>query len=47
MVLCTIELFYYLKVRYTIEKKQSIKSGDNSKNIQINGDFSGNDVNIA
>lgn len=38
--------YYYLKVRYTIEKKQSIKSGDNSKNIQINGDFSGNDVNV-
>lgn len=38
--------YYYLKVKYTIEKKQSIKSGDNSKNIQVNGDFSGNDINI-
>jgi len=39
--------YYYVKIKYSLEKKQSIKSGDNSRNIQVNGDFSGNDINIV
>lgn len=38
--------YYYLNVKYSLEKKQSIKSGDHSKNILVNGNFSGNDINI-
>lgn len=39
--------YYYLNVKYSLNKKQSIKSGDNSNNVQVNGDFSGHDINIG
>jgi len=38
--------YYYVKIKYSLEKKQSIKSGDNSKNVQVNGDFAGHDISI-
>ena len=39
--------YYYLNVKYSLKKKQSIKSGANSRNIQVNGDYLGNDINIG
>ena len=39
--------YYYCNVKYALKKKQSIKSGDNSKHIQVNGDLSGHDINMG
>lgn len=38
--------YCYVKIKYSLEKNQSIESGDYSKNIQVNGDYTGNNINI-
>ena len=38
--------YCYLNVKYSLNKKQSIKSGGNSKNVQVNGDFTGHGIKI-
>lgn len=35
---------YYYSRHYKITKKQSQKSGDNSQNIQVNGNFTANNI---
>lgn len=34
----------YYSRHYSVTKKQSQKGGDNSQNIQVNGDFSANNI---